>query len=212
MEVIRMQIFLKLILGILAISLSCLPHCTAASPPTEYTVWDRMPAEAAVEAKLQAQATIDLYNAPRGTTIVGTVTSGEIVNRISCVAYTYPMKHPVKVLRPLKSYKKNNGSSAPAGPLLQPGSYVYLLMYTGEGTYLGWYNGEEAWWLEGYNITSFSNANPRQPWGEYVGEPTSSSLSIEAWYCLSKSDGTTGWTMVAKNGDFSYDKLKVRWK
>ncbi len=189
-----------------------LQDCNAATPPAEYEVWDRMPAEAEVNAKLRATASISLYNAPRGTVVVGSVSTGEIVQRISCVAYTHPQKHPVKVLRPLKSYKKNNGSGAPAGPLLQPGSYVYLLMYTGEGTYLGWYNNEEAWWLEGYNIINFSKSSPRQPWGEYVGEATSSSLSIEAWYCLRKNDGTTGWTMVAKNGDFSYEKLKREWK
>lgn len=183
--------------------------CHAAEPPAEYAVWDRMPFEAAVEAKLEATAPISLYNAPRGTALVGSVSSGEIVQRISCVVYTHPQKHPVRVLQTLQTYKKH--SQTPDGPVLQPGSYIYLLMYTGEGTYLGWYNGEEAWWLAGYNIKNFADA-AQQPWGEYVGEPTSRKLSIEAWYCLRKSDGTTGWAMAAKNGDFSHEHLKMIWK
>lgn len=186
--------------------------CNAATPPEEYEVWDRMPAEAEVNARLKATEPISLYNAPRGTTDVGSIAAEEIVQRISCVAYTHPQKHPVQVLRPVKSYKKNNGRGGPAGPLLQPGSYVYLLMYTGEGTYLGWYNGEEAWWLDGSRVSNFSKIVTKQPWGEYVGEATSSQLSVEVWYCIRKADGTTGWTMVAKNGEFSNKKLKAHWK
>ena len=202
---------LCLLMLVLAVNLQ---DCRAATPPAEYVVWDRMPGEAPVKGKMQALAPIDLYNAPRGGTVVGFVSQQEIVRRISCVVYTYPQKYPVKVLRSVKSYKKNNGSDAPAGPLLQPGSYVYLLMGTGEGTYLGWYNGEEAWWLEGYKISHFPPAHSTAtPWGEYVGEANPGNLSIEVWYCLSKNDGTTGWTMVAKNGNFSSHKnLKVIWK
>lgn len=43
-------------------------ECCAAAPPAEYAIWDRMPAEAAVEARLEATAPIDLYDAPRGST------------------------------------------------------------------------------------------------------------------------------------------------
>ena len=88
--------------------------------------------------------------------------------------------------------------------------YVYLLMYTGEGTYIGWYNGEEAWWLGGYDIRNFSDRASQHPWGEYSGKLTSRNLSIEAWYCRRKSDGTSGWTKVSQNGDFSYEHLKIR--
>ena len=34
------------------------------------------------------------------------------------------------------------------------------------------------------------------PWGQYEGVLTTNNLSVEVWYCLSKEDGTTGWTMV----------------
>ena len=215
MEGFYMNMTYKLHLGTLCMLLAlfcCHTHDGyAAVPPTEYAIWDRIPGEAFVEARLEATAPINLYDSPRGNTIVSSVATGEIVKRVSCVVYTHPQKHPVRVLRTLRSYKKQGASTiVPDGLVLQPGSYVYLLMYTGEGTYIGWYNGEEAWWLNGSAIRNFSDRASQQAWGEYIGEMTSRNLSIETWYCLRKSDGTTGWTMVAQNGDFSYEHLKIR--
>ena len=205
----------KLYLGAFCILVSLLCFHThnghAAAPPEEYAIWDRIPAEAPVEIRLEATAPINLYDAPRGNSIVAAISTGEVVKRVSCVVYAHPQKHPVRVLRTLRSYKKQGASTIiPDGLLLQPGSYVYLLMYTGEGTYIGWYDGEEAWWLGGCDIRNFSDRDSQQPWGEYIGEMTSRNLSIETWYCLRKSDGTTGWTMVSLNGDFSYEHLKIR--
>ena len=180
-----------------------------STPPSEYIVKDRMPAEAPVVDNLEAFSNIKLYDSPRGNKVVASVAIGDIVQRTSCIVYTYPSKYPVKILRPIRSYKKNNGGSNPAGPFLQAGKYVYLLTYTGEGTYLGWYEGEEAWWLEGGGIANFSNANPQQPWGEYVGNTTHHDLSIEVWYYVQKNDGNAGWVMVAKNGEYFPNTFKI---
>ncbi|BEU87881.1 hypothetical protein TAMA11512_13450 [Selenomonas sp. TAMA-11512] len=182
--------------------------CLASDPPAEYVIWDYMPSASVVEAKLAATAHIDLYNAPRGNTIVSSISTGEIVQRTSCAVYTHPQKHPVHILKTRQLYQRNSRSRTPDGPTLELGDYVYLLMHIGEGVYIGWYNDEEVWGLGAYGIKSFWNRYSQEPWGEYVGEQTSENLSIEVWYRLRKSDGTTGWAMVAKNGDFSYEHLK----
>ena len=181
------------------------------TPPAEYIVKDRMPAEAPVEANLEVLSNFHLYDSPRGNKVIASVSAGDIVHRTSCIVYTTPAKYPVKILRQIRCYKKNNGGSAPAGPLLQPGKYVYLLTYTGEGTYLGWYEGEEAWWLKGWEIAHLSDANPQQPWGEYVGNSAPRNLSIEVWYYVKKNDGNAGWVMVAQNGEYFPNKLKVKY-
>lgn len=174
-----------------------------AVPPAEYQIWDKMPYESGVKGKVKAKSDFELYSGPRTNTVVGTVLAGERLDRVSCVVYTHPAKHPVKVLRPTQTYKGYNAK----GPVLQPGSYVYLLMYAGEATYIGLYNGDEVRDLNLMGIKNFSK-NSQSPWGEYVGVGTSTMLSVEVWYCLRKSDGTTGWTKVVENGSFALEDAK----
>ena len=174
-----------------------------AAPPAEYQIWDKMPYESGVKGKVTAKSNFDLYSGPRTNTVVGSVSAGERLDRASCVVYTHPAKHPVRVLKPTQTYKGYNAK----GPVLQPGSYVYLLMYAGEATYIGLYNGEEVKDLNLMGIKNFSKTN-QSPWGEYVGVGTSTMLSIEVWYCLRKTDGTTGWTKVVENGSFTLEDIK----
>ena len=178
------------------------------SIPNEYIVYDRMPREAPTEASLETLSDFIIYDNPRSTKVVGTVSRGEIVKRTSCIAYTYPKKNPVRITRAIKCYKKNNSSNSPEGPLLEIGSYVYLLMYTGEGTYLGWYKGEEVWWLQGCEINNVYSKTASNSWGNYEGDSLSQNLFVEVWYKIVKNDGTTGWTLVAQNGDFSNEPVK----
>ena len=187
-------------------------YCFAESlPPNEYIVYDRMSGEEEVEAKLKVLQKITLYNKPRGIIISGTVDFGEIVTRISSVAFTSPLRHPVKILKTIKSYSKYDSNNKLSGPTLNQNLYVYLVMYTGEGTYLGWYEGKEAWWLEGYGISNFSsNVNRLDAWGEYQGEMTDRYLSIEMWYCIRTNDGTTGWVLVQKNCKYFSDVFTRR--
>jgi hypothetical protein len=74
-------------------------YVLAAEIPANYTVWDRMPAEAAVNVKLKVQAPVTLYAAPRSSNVSGTISVNEVVDRISCVVYTHPNRHAVKVLK-----------------------------------------------------------------------------------------------------------------
>ena len=140
--------------------------------------------------------------------VSSTISSGEIVKRISCVVYTHPSRHAVKVLKTTKAYKYEH-SSSPEFITLYPGTIVYLLQYTGEGTYLALWNGQLLWWLEGYNISGFTNANPSSPWGVYLGEATDASLSIDFWMCLRKADGTVGW---AHPKDYPSGTFNQYWK
>ncbi|TYZ27052.1 hypothetical protein FZ041_12565 [Selenomonas caprae] len=187
------QLIIKLSCLLTALLFSTTTYVSAQQAPANYTVWDRMPAEAAVNVKLKVQNTVTLYTAPNNTKVIGTISSGEIVNRISCVVYTHPSRHAVKVLKTTKAYKYEHAST-PEFITLYPGTIIYLLQYTGEGTYLALWNGHLLWWLEGYNISGFTNSNPNSPWGIYIGEVTDASLGIDFWMCLRTADGTVGWT------------------
>lgn len=101
-------------------------YVLAAEVPANYTVWDRMPAEAAVNVKLKVQAPVTLYAAPRSSNVSGTISVNEIVDRISCVVYTHPNRHAVKVLKLTKAYKYQN-SSSPQFITLYPGTIIHLL-------------------------------------------------------------------------------------
>lgn len=109
----------------------------------------------------------------------------------------------------MKLRDKYEHSSSPEFITLYPGTIVYLLQYTGEGTYLALWNGQLLWWLEGYNISGFTNANPSSPWGVYVGEATDASLGIDFWMCLRKADGTVGW---AHPKDYPSGTFNQYWK
>ena len=183
-------------------------YVLAAEVPANYTVWDRMPAEAAVNVKLKVQAPVTLYAAPRSSNVSGTISVNEVVDRISCVVYTHPNRHAVKVLKLTKAYKYQN-SSSPQFITLYPGTIIHLLQYTGEGTYLGLWNGQLLWWLEGYNISGFTTANANSPWGVYIGEATTADLGIDFWMCLRKSDGTVGW---AHPSDYPKGTFNQYWK
>ena len=138
----------------------------AASVPDEYIVWDRMPAEAPVQMQLQATMPVDLYVRPNGDVIADKLLAEVSAERISVAVFTHPSAHPVKVLKQTQTYKSQHSQKAD-GPILYPGTTVYLLMYTGEGTYLGWYEGELLWWLPG-GISDFSQGQISSPWSARV--------------------------------------------
>jgi len=181
----------------------------AASVPDEYIVWDRMPAEAPVQMQLQATMPVDLYVRPNGDVIADKLLAEVSAERISVAVFTHPSAHPVKVLKQTQTYKSQHSQKAD-GPILYPGTTVYLLMYTGEGTYLGWYEGELLWWLPG-GISDFSQGQISSPWAQYVGQVTDAALGTNTWYCLRKTDGTVGWTQVQFNGRWK-EPFKTQWQ
>jgi len=181
----------------------------ASSVPDEYIVWDRMPAEAPVQMQLRAATDVSLYVRPNGSAIADQLMAGVSVERISVAVLTHPSSHPVRVLKQTQTYKSQHSQKAD-GPILYPGATVYLMMYTGEGTYLGWYEGELVWWLPG-GISDFSNSQISSPWAQYIGQATDAALGVNTWYCIRKSDGTVGWTQVQFDGRWK-EMFKVQWQ
>ena len=168
-----------------------------------------MPAEAPVQIELQATMPMDLYICPNGDVIADKLLAEVSAERISVAVFTHPSAHPVKVLKQTQTYKNQHSQKAD-GPILYPGTTVYLLMYTGEGTYLGWYDGELLWWLPG-GISDFSQGQIISPWAQYVGQVTDAALGVNTWYCLRKSDGTVGWTQVQFDGRWK-EPFKIQWQ
>ena len=170
--------------------------------PKSYIVKDREPHESPVKATLVANTKVDLYDKPeeKGANVIGTVQEGETVERISCIVYTNPALHPVKILRTFDVLSSADGEETFT---LQEGEYLYLVMYLGEGSVLGLYQGKEAWWLDMMSIKNFwGKADMPTAWGEYEGSPTNQGLSVNTWDCIKKADGTAGWTLSQKDGEF----------
>lgn len=171
--------------------------CFAMSPPSTYEVWDRIPYEGLLKGKFTALSNIDTYSAPRSKNLLFYLSEGEVVNRVSCVVYANPAAHKVKVLR------KTFVSSAPdvdADIILYEGDEVYLIMHTGEGTFMGWHEGKVLWWFDSGMNNFYGNQPIPVAWGEYLGEPTDSNLGVERWDCFQTSDGKICWVLVQKNG------------
>ena len=170
--------------------------------PQFYLVKDRVPYESSLRMTFIANTTVELYDNPKvdGANVIGTIQAGETVQRISCLVYAHPALHPVKILRTFDALSSADGVETLT---LQAGEYVYLVMYTGEGSVLGLYQGKEVWWLDIMNIKNLlREVDMPTAWGEYEGNPTDKNLSIDTWDCYRKSDGTTGWALVQKNGKF----------
>ena len=203
-----LKIIVSVLLGMSILSFSGI--IAAASPvPDEYIVWDRMPAEAPVRMQLRATTDVSLYVRPNGNVIADQLMTGASAERISVAVITHPSAHPVRVLKQTQTYKSQFAQKAD-GPILYPEATVYLLMYTGEGTYLGWYEGELVWWLPG-GISDFSNGQVSSPWAQYIGQATDPALGVDTWYCFRKTDGTVGWTQVQFSGQWK-EPFKAQWQ
>lgn len=157
--------------------------------PAKYTVWDTIPAENGLETYIAIKK-IDLVSKPHGTDVVKTVYPGSKLKGISCVVYSSPAKHAIEVTRTTKVLKYGGSYKKPQDYVtLYPGTYIYLVMYIGEGYYYALYNNRlisvppciEN--LDGY----------RNPWAKYVGEATSKNLDVDFWMCYRAADGTVGW-------------------
>ena len=191
---IDLKKFLGLIIFVLMIFST---KCFAVTPPSSYEVWDRIPYEGLLERNFTANANIDAYAAPRDKNLLFYLTEGEVVKRISCVVYSNPAAHKVKVLR------KTFVSSSPDGDtdvILYEGDEVYLIMHTGEGTFMGWHEGKQIWQLDSAMNYFYGNRTVNNAWGEYLGVPTDANLGVERWDCFQTANGKTCWVLVQKNG------------
>lgn len=190
-----------LTLMIIFVSSPFSPHKVFWEAPQFYLVKDHVPYESSLKKTLVANTTVKLYDRPevQGANVIGTVQEGETVERLSCIVHANPALYPVKILRTFDALSSADGEETLT---LQAGEYVYLVMYTGEGTFLGLYQSKEVWWLD-MNIKNFlSKVDMPTAWGEYEGDPTNQNLSVNTWDCYKKADGTTGWALVQKDGKF----------
>ena len=189
---------MKKVLGLMIFALIIFSsQCSAAAPPSSYEVWDRIPYEGLLERNFTANLNDDLYAAPRDARPLFMVFDGEVVKRVSCVVYANPAAHKVKVLR------KTFVSSSPDGDkdvILYEGDEVYLIMHTGEGTFMGWHEGQIFWQFDSNINYFYGNQTSRNAWGEYQGIPTDANLGVERWDCFKNSNGQIGWALVQKDG------------
>ena len=189
---------MKKIFGLIIFALMILTaNCQAALPPSSYEVWDRVPYEDVLEKNFTSNLNDDLYAAPRDSEPLFMVFDGEVIKRISCVVYANPAAHKVKVLR------KTFVCSSPDGDadiILYEGDEVYLIMHTGEGTFMAWHEGKIIWQLDSGINNFYGNNTFTGAWGEYLGEPTDANLGVERWDCFKNSNGQIGWALVQKNG------------
>ena len=184
-------------------------------PPQEFTVWNRYLGEGVVGYGYNALTTLALKDYPRGNSLVESISMGEPVLERGTAAITTPLKYPVRILSaytterayslPKKATEVNfNKLTSPQKLVIPVGETIYLLMYTGEGTYMAWYNNMIIQWIDIAHIKNFVTPNTSEApfWGEYLAEEP---VLCEYWTKLQKSNGTVGWLMSQKN------ILKIDW-
>jgi hypothetical protein len=180
-----------------------------AIPPQEFTVWNRYLGEGLVGYGYNALINLELKDSLRGKSLTESISTGEPVLEIGTAAITKPLKYPVRILSAYttehaysisKDAKEVNFNklASPLKIVIPEGETIYLLMYTGEGTYLAWYNNMIIQWIEPYHIKNFVTpyASGTPFWGEYLGDEP---VLCEYWMKLQKSNGTAGWLMSEKN-------------
>lgn len=175
-------------------------------PPKEFYVYNRAPWEKGEEVGFgyNLLTNMDIYAAPRSNEKVGCMITGEPVQVIRTVAITHPRLYPVRLYRELKDMEvvvaegddtinfarrlQKQSITIPAG------ATIYLLMYSGEGCYMGWYNNYIINFVSSFNIKNFPSLyGAEEPYlGEYIGH---SPVEWEYWVKYRKADGTNGWGM-----------------
>lgn len=166
----------------------------AATAPTDYAVWDRRPSEDRLYDKYIATKEIDLVSKPHGLDVVKTLYPGDTMDGVSCVVYSHPSKHAIEVTRTTRVLKYHGSYKNQQDYItLFPGTYVYLIMYVGEGDYYALYCTQYDTQL--ISVPSgIENLDDRQnPWARYVGEATDKDLDVDFWMCYRAEDGTVGW-------------------
>lgn len=165
-------------------------YLVPTSIPEKYVVWDRRPSENKIEETFIALRNIDLVSRPHGTNIVKTIYPQSRIKGISCVVYSNPSKHAIEVTRTTKVLKRNGNYKNPKDYVtLFPGTYVYLVMYIGEGYYYALYNNQ----IISVPPCIENLDGNRNPWARYVGETTNKDLGVDFWMCYRADDGTVGW-------------------
>lgn len=175
----------------------------AAIPPQEFAVWNRLPSEGEVGYGYNALKKFTLKKYPRSNEAIASVETGEPVMERRTVALTHPKRHPVYL------YSAYTAQSVHALPdnatsvnynhmeheqtmVIPAGATIYLLMYTGEGTFMGWYNNMIVEWIDYNHIKNFVTSNKINPpyMGEYMGDEPP---VCEYWMELEKTNGEKGW-------------------
>lgn len=176
----------------------------ASLPPDVFYVYNRAPWEKGIEIGFgyNMRTDVDIYEAPGSSHKVGCMVTGEPVQEIRSLAITHPKLYPVHLYKTINDTAfivPEGGDSINFAKNLQKkniiipaGETIYLLMYVGEGCYMGWYNDYILHFVSSFNIKNFPSLNGSKPpyLGEYMGKTP---VNWEYWVKYRKSDGTVGW-------------------
>ena len=177
-------------------------QCLAASPPSYLEIRDIPDDGSKLRQDFKVTAPTDFHASLKNSKLLAVLQPDEIVTRMACIVYANPAAHKVKVLRKTYASSTRDGD---ADIILNEGDEVYLIMRTGEGTFLGWHEGKQIWQLDS-GINNFSsNTNLTGAWGEYLGAPTDLTLNVIRWDCFRRADWKVGWILIHDNGkEFNY--------
>ena len=213
------NVFLAAILFFELFLMGTMTECVYAAedvqPPHQFVLRGRMPGEGMPNIGMNYIALDDviLYSQPTlKASQVGHINKGEKARMVDEYLLTEPLQGTVYMLE-----RHTFGYSVPLpdnctefhytygnhrNPVIVPaGAKIYLITYTGEGTYMAWYNNRLIEWIEPQHIKLFGKRWKYPVWGVYTGDKEKP--VYEYWLKLKKEDGTTGWAQL------NYKKLHV---
>ena len=187
----------KLFLLTVAVLIIFTANCSAAAPPSYLEIKDIPDDGTKLRQDFKVTAPTNFNASLKNSKLLAVLQPDEIVTRMACIVYTNPAAHKVKVLRKTYACSTRDGD---ADIILNEGDEVYLIMHTGEGTFMAWHEGKIIWQLDSGINNFYGNNTFTGAWGEYLGEPTDANLGVERWDCFKNSNGQIGWALVQKNG------------
>ena len=187
----------KLFLLTVAVLIIFTANCSAAAPPSYLEIKDIPDDGTKLRQDFKVTVPTNFNASLKNSKLLAVLQPDEIVTRMACIVYTNPAAHKVKVLRKTYACSTRDGD---ADIILNEGDEVYLIMPTGEGTFIAWHEGKIIWQLDS-GINNFTSTEKLAgAWGEYQGAPTNFNLNVTRWDCFRRADWKVGWVLIHDNG------------
>ncbi len=148
-----------------------------------------------------AAVATDLYDGPRGTRRVATVSEGGTVRAMGGIVFTRPIPVTVVFANIIETYSYTRKSMYVRE--LHPGEQLYLLTYEGEGFNIAWLDGQRVSLsivpMHDVSIHRFRSCETPSTDCWWAIPEDRRERDSEWWIRLRLPDGTEGWTREAEN-------------
>lgn len=199
----------KIFLTFLFLIFISIPNALA-SPPDIVIEHNTMSGEVSIDRILKSYLISKkvqpiYYHPSEKSPEIDKINAGEILNTVSVEMHSIPNDGKTLITdfppdiwgNPFEV--ANVGKSVPVKD-----TYIYLLYYGGEGTYIAWYDNNIIRVSEnGIKNRPYRSSSGEKIWAEYQGK---SNLRSNLWICVKKKNGIEGWIKFESRNDWVNSK------